>query len=119
MGMPFDGSLPSQASADQTGSAPVGSDADTEPDLDEDEEESASIEMSPELLTTPGAGDEQVASPPDPEPTGFDPFASKETQISPVAAPPTPEPSSSPTAAPPTPDNERPREPRDPSGSGT
>jgi hypothetical protein len=120
MGTPFDGSTQPPLSADRTGSAPAGSDADTEPDHDEDEDESASIEMMPEPLSTPASGDEQVASPPAPEPTsGFDPFASTETRIAPVAAAPTPEPSSSATAAPPTPDDDRPREPRDPSGSGT
>jgi len=119
MGTPFDGGTQPQAPADQTGSAPAGADADTEPDLDEDEDESVSSEMLPESLT-PEAGDEQVASRPAPEQTsGFDPFTSTETRIAPVAAPPTPEPSSSPTAAPSTPEDDRPPDPRGPSGSGT
>jgi hypothetical protein len=122
MGTPVEGGAMPQAGGDQpaSGASAIG-DVDTEPDIDEDdEEESTSIEAATPVERP--ADESPVSSPPPSAPPyGFDPFASPPA---PAAAP--PQPASAPEPSTPTASDAKPAsedvhatEPRDPSDSNS
>ncbi|HKE83285.1 MAG TPA: hypothetical protein VKB50_06010 [Vicinamibacterales bacterium] len=126
LGAPFEGSAqPPQGVVDQIAGPPSADDVvDSEPDIDEEDEESTAAEAAPEeptLESAPPSADVESTVPgrTTPEPAfAFDPFAPDPTPA-PVHVPSNPENGSpEPSVAPAVPDQAESTEPRDPSDSG-
>jgi hypothetical protein len=116
-GAPFEGGAPAVAATDPS-AVPL-ADGDADSDIEDDEEDVPELDASPEPITSRDAIDSHATSPVAESEYSMDPFAPAVTDEPPAAAPPAAEPPPAPSAGTVLPDEPAPRDPREPSDSGT